>query len=86
MRLGRRGRRVSVSITDDGPGIEPEIERSLFSPFFTTKKSGAGLGLFICREIVLAHHGRISVASKRGQGTRFTVSLPLHAHPEDQTP
>ncbi|HOZ20799.1 MAG TPA: ATP-binding protein [bacterium] len=86
VRLGRRGLRVSVSITDNGPGIEPEIERSLFTPFFTTKKSGAGLGLFICREIVLAHHGRISAASQRGRGTRFTVSLPLLTHPEGQTP
>ncbi len=86
VKVARRGRRVSISVSDDGPGIEPEIERSLFTPFFTTKNSGAGLGLFICREIVLAHHGRISVASKRGQGTRFTVSLPLDTHPENPIP
>ncbi|HNW59185.1 MAG TPA: ATP-binding protein [bacterium] len=85
VRLIRRGRRLSISVADNGPGIEPEIERSLFTPFFTTKKSGAGLGLFICREIILAHHGRISVVSHRGKGTRFTVSLPLYTHPENET-
>ncbi|HOT96848.1 MAG TPA: ATP-binding protein [bacterium] len=84
VRLIRRGRRLSISIADNGPGIEPEIERSLFTPFFTTKKSGAGLGLFICREIVLAHHGRISVTTQGGKGTRFTVSLPLHIHTEKE--
>jgi PAS domain S-box-containing protein len=76
--MARKGERLSIRVADNGPGIEPEIERSLFTPFFTTKKSGAGLGLFICREIVLAHHGRIKVSSQRGKGTRFTISLPLH--------
>lgn len=74
-----RGRRVFVIVCDNGPGIEPDLGRSLFTPFFTTKKSGVGLGLFISREIILAHHGRISVTSKPGKGARFTISLPLHA-------
>ena len=78
VRLYTRAQRVYVSISDDGPGVEPDLGRNLFTPFFTTKKTGMGLGLFISREIVLAHHGRISVTSKPGKGARFTVSLPLH--------
>jgi PAS domain S-box-containing protein len=84
VRLTRRGQRLSISVADNGPGIEPEVERSLFTPFFTTKISGVGLGLFICREIVLAHHGRIVVSSQRGKGTRFTISLPLHSVTESE--
>lgn len=83
VRLSRRGRRIAVSVSDNGPGIDREVERSLFTPFFTTKKSGVGLGLFICREITLAHHGRINVTSQRGKGTRFSISLPLHLTSEN---
>ena len=76
--LARRGRRLTIHVADNGPGMETEVGRALFTPFFTTKKNGAGLGLFICREIILAHHGRITATSQPGKGTRFTVSLPLH--------
>jgi signal transduction histidine kinase len=66
-----------VEIADDGPGIPPELKDRVFNAFFTTKAQGSGLGLAIVRKIVDAHDGRIDVAGVAGQGTRFTVTLPV---------
>jgi signal transduction histidine kinase len=66
-----------IAITDTGSGIPPEVMRRLFEPFFTTKALGAGLGLAIVRGIVEAHHGQVDVHSTPGQGSTFTVRLPL---------
>ncbi|MBC7187812.1 MAG: PAS domain-containing protein [Calditrichaeota bacterium] len=74
--MRRRGKRVLVAIRDNGPGIESEHLKRVFEPFFTTKESGVGLGLFVSREIVAAHGGRITCSSKVGQGALFSVSLP----------
>ena len=68
---------VTLCVSDDGPGIAAEIRDRIFNPFFTTKPQGSGLGLAIVRKIVDAHEGRIDVASEPGQGTTFTVSLPV---------
>ena len=68
-----------VEIADDGPGIPAELKDRVFNAFFTTKAQGSGLGLAIVRKIVDAHDGRIDVASTAGQGTRFTVTLPVSA-------
>jgi PAS domain S-box-containing protein len=70
---------AEVSITDNGPGIPPEIQNRIFEPFFTTKAQGegTGLGLDISRKIVEKHHAKIRVDSKPGK-TTFTVTLPLH--------
>ncbi|MFO8008548.1 MAG: ATP-binding protein [Candidatus Brocadiia bacterium] len=62
---------------DNGPGIEPEHLDRLFEPFFTTKADGMGLGLAICYNIARAHGGFIEVQSQAGEGTTFTVGLPL---------
>lgn len=72
------GEDISISFTDSGPGIPPEILPRIFEPFFTTKSKGegTGLGLDICRRIVEKHRGRITVESQPGR-TRFTVFLPL---------
>jgi len=71
------GRRLRVTIQDSGAGILPEHMEHLFEPFFTTKASGTGLGLAITRRIIQEHGGSISVQSRPGQGTTFTVLLPL---------
>jgi len=70
---------VSVSIIDNGSGISPEDQRKIFEPFFTTKdlKGGSGLGLSITYGLVQKLKGDISVLSKIGEGTTFTVTLPI---------
>ena len=68
-----------IQVSDDGPGLPPEMVDRMFTPFFTTKAQGSGLGLAIIRKIVDAHDGRIDVSSAPGLGTRFTVTLPVLA-------
>ncbi|MHB1215750.1 MAG: sensor histidine kinase [Thiobacillus sp.] len=70
---------VEISVTDNGPGIAPEILPRIFDPFFTTKEvgHGMGLGLFVVYEIVDEHGGCIAVQSAPGQGTTFRIRLPL---------
>ena len=70
-------RMVRIQITDNGPGIPDSIQKKLFEPFFTTKEEGTGLGLSIAARIVQEHRGRLDVTSKEGEGTTFTITLPL---------
>ncbi|AMV71711.1 nitrogen fixation transcript antitermination sensor histidine kinase [Desulfuromonas sp. DDH964] len=72
------GAEVEVEITDSGPGIPEEIQKQIFDPFFTTKREGegTGLGLYICRNIVIEHEGRLLVESGAG-GTTFRMVLPV---------
>jgi two-component system sensor histidine kinase PilS (NtrC family) len=69
---------VAVRVSDEGPGISPEIRERLFSPFFTTKPGGSGLGLAVVHRAIEAHRGLVffDSASREGRGTRFTVILP----------
>jgi two-component system, NtrC family, sensor kinase len=78
------GEGVAVDVADNGSGIPPEVIKKIFDPFFTTKEigKGTGLGLSISYKIVQQHGGRISVDSKVGAGTRFTVWFPLKASQE----
>lgn len=71
---------LKVEVQDTGYGISKENQRKLFTPFFTTKSKGkgVGLGLAVVYGIVQRHHGRIEVQSKEGEGTTFTIYLPLH--------
>jgi PAS domain S-box-containing protein len=71
-------RQAIVSVTDCGVGISAENANRLFNAFFTTKSSGLGMGLSICRSIVEAHGGRLSVAGNEGPGATFQFVLPLH--------
>ncbi|GAB4454629.1 MAG: hypothetical protein Kow0031_36540 [Anaerolineae bacterium] len=74
---------VICHVADTGNGIEPEILPKIFDPFFTTKEvgQGTGLGLSVSYGIIQRHGGSISVSSVPGQGTTFTISLPLPANP-----
>jgi PAS domain S-box-containing protein len=67
-----------LSITDSGTGISAENGNRLFNAFFTTKSSGLGMGLSICRSIVQAHGGRMSASNNEGAGATFQLFLPLH--------
>ena len=75
---------VCVDVRDTGKGIPPEILNKIFDPFFTTKPTGqgTGLGLSVSYEIIKKHNGRITVRSKVGEGTTFTVMLPLKQQTE----
>jgi signal transduction histidine kinase len=67
---------VEVIFVDTGIGMAKEVMEKLWTPFFTTKAKGMGLGLSICKRIIEAHGGRISVESTIGKGTTFKVTIP----------
>ena len=66
-----------IKVSDTGRGIPFDVVDKVFNPYFTTKQFGMGLGLSICKQIVTAHQGSISVSSKLGEGSIFTVSIPV---------
>ncbi|SEK99069.1 PAS domain S-box-containing protein [Variovorax sp. YR750] len=72
---GLEGGRMHIRVADRGPGIDPAVADQVFSPFFTTKTGGLGLGLNICRTIVEAHRGSLYFADRPGGGTVFTLEL-----------
>ncbi len=79
LRIGARASAngISIAVTDDGPGVPPEVVDRIFDPFFTTRPKGSGLGLAVVHRIVEAHRGRISVGpGPEGKGTRFVIELP----------
>jgi len=84
--LTKKGKRPSplvvVEIRDDGNGIPPEELDRIFTPFYTTKTKGTGLGLATCQKIVRDHEGFLKLESTPGKGTVFSVSLPLTLHKE----
>ena len=67
---------VCVEISDTGTGIPAQILEKIFTPFFTTKAQGTGLGLPICNKLVKLHKGNIRITSDNATGTVFTVELP----------
>lgn len=73
----RHSRMVAIEVIDDGPGIPQEDLENIWTPFFSTKSGGTGLGLTICHKIVSEHRGMIKAESDPGHGTKFTVLLPL---------
>lgn len=79
---------ISISISDDGPGIPPANMKRLFEPFFTTKDvgQGTGLGLSICHGIIKQHEGELWAESHDGEGTTFHIELPVVAAQETAEP
>jgi signal transduction histidine kinase len=73
---------VRIDVTDTGPGIAPKVLEKIFSPFFTTKPDGTGLGLALSRKIVEDHGGKLLVRSEVGRGSTFTIDLPMERPPE----
>ncbi len=69
---------VQIVIEDNGPGILPELRERIFTPFYTTKTGGTGLGLATCQKIISDHHGLLSVKNRKVGGSAFIISLPLH--------
>ncbi|MEB2285247.1 MAG: hypothetical protein B6D46_07425 [Polyangiaceae bacterium UTPRO1] len=68
--------RVGFEVADDGPGIAPEIQAEIFTPFFTRREGGTGLGLAFVERVVIAHRGRVAVTSAPNAGATFRVELP----------
>jgi signal transduction histidine kinase len=77
----RRPGELEVVVRDDGPGIAPEHAGRLFQPYFTTKKHGTGLGLFVTRKLVADHGGTVAFTAPPGRGAEFRVRLPAGAEP-----
>lgn len=92
IRTASDGQRITVDVMDTGSGMEPAVMAKIFDPFFSTKggdvsaggdgPEGTGLGLYTCAEIINAYGGRISVSSHPGQGSCFTVLIPLTDVPD----
>jgi two-component system NtrC family sensor kinase len=72
------GRQVQIEISDSGKGIPEEDLEKIFTPFFTTKEAGTGLGLPVAHRIIEEHGGTIEVTSQLDQGTSFVITLPLN--------
>jgi two-component system sensor kinase FixL len=70
---------VRISVIDSGPGLAEEVKAKLFQPFVSTKKTGMGIGLSICYNIVSAHHGRLWAEANPAGGTIFHLTLPMKA-------
>jgi signal transduction histidine kinase len=77
LEVARQNGAVVITVADTGPGIPPEDRRRIFQPFFSKKAGGTGLGLAIAQRIVVAHGGRIDVQTTAGQGSQFTICLPV---------
>ena len=85
---------AELSVSDNGPGIRPDVLKQIFEPFFTTKQGGMGMGLAIARTIIEAHGGRLSAENRASGGAIFRLTLPVQQvrataadplHPRQQT-
>ena len=68
-------RKILIKVSDNGFGMTEEIMDKIFIPFFSTKKNGSGIGLSLCKQIMMLHKGNIQVQSRQGQGTAFTLQF-----------
>ena len=76
-------RELSLTISDNGPGIPQDIQDKIFDPFFTTSTSGTGLGLAVVQAVILDHNGKIGLADQKESGTTFCIVLPKVPLPEN---
>lgn len=74
--LVEQNEHLSIDITDNGPGILPEIQEKIFIPFFTTKPEGTGIGLSVCKEIIRRHEGHLYIKESKPGNTVFHIELP----------
>lgn len=72
---------IELNVTDNGPGIAPELQQKILEPFYTTRKQGTGLGLAVVQMVCAAHKGKLQLRSQLGQGAQFILVLPY----QDQT-
>src|SRR6185369_2414972 len=79
LRTRDTGERARLEITDTGTGLTPEERERIFTPYYTTKQHGTGLGLAVVQSVVSDHHGTINVNSEPGRGTTFVIDLPKRA-------
>lgn len=80
LKLKVDGDKLQITIRDNGIGIADNIKERIYSPFFTTKPTSeaAGIGLYICREVVLNHKGTVEVKSEQGDYTEFLITIPVY--------
>jgi len=77
IKLSQTDNQMEVRVVDRGPGISPEVAEKLFTPLFSTKADGMGMGLNICRSIIEFHHGRLWVEANPEGGSIFVITLPI---------
>ena len=77
VRTSAQGKKCLVEIEDNGDGMDDDTLQKLFEPYFTNKPKGNGLGLTNTQNIILSHRGKISVKSKKGEGTTFNIYLDI---------
>lgn len=76
---GNKGK-VTITVEDNGQGILPDVQERIFVPFFTTKKNGSGIGLSLCKQIMMNHGGEISIKSEDEKGTSVTIRIDDACH------
>lgn len=72
----QNGETIEIAAADNGPGIPDDYKNKILQPFFTTKKGTEGIGLSITNNIIKGHGGNITIGSREGEGSTFTVTLP----------
>jgi signal transduction histidine kinase len=79
VRTKKQGDKITIEVSDNGPGIPDDIKDKILQPFFTTKKGteGTGLGLSITHDIIKAHGGELGIETVIDKGTKFTIKLSL---------
>jgi signal transduction histidine kinase len=79
VKLQKTDKTVVLSVADNGVGMDQEEQDRIFTPYFTTKKGGTGLGLYIAQKIIKEHGGRIQIRSEKNRGTEFSMIFEGHS-------